>query len=150
MKNVVLSIQEKLQNEIIELQYIDEDWGQLDYYSANMPVKWPCLLIDVTDAEYSETGKDWNQVPNRQIATVSVTLTFANLKLTNTSYRAPLLQKEKAHHIWDIILKVHEILRGWSPVQDAGQMKRESHRRVIRDDGVQEYKVIYSTTVQNV
>lgn len=150
MTEIVTSIQNRIAEKMPQFNYVDEDWGQLDYYSANMPVQWPACLIDVTDGEYSETGMDWNQVPNRQIAEVTITMTFANLKLTNTSFKAPLQQKQQAHHLWDIIKLTHEELRGWSPIQQAGQMVRKRHRRVIRDDGVQEYKVIYTTTVQGV
>lgn len=150
MNDIVIAIQSRVQNEISELKYIDEDWGQLDYYSPNMPVKWPCLLIDVTDAEYSQTAKNWGQVPNRQIALATITLTFANLKLTNTSFNAPITQKQQAHHIWEVILKTHEVLRDWSPVENSGTMTRINHRRIIRDDGVQEYKVRYTLSVQNI
>ena len=40
MKQAFLNLQEKLQ-ELAELKYIDEDWGQLDAYSPNPPTKFP-------------------------------------------------------------------------------------------------------------
>ena len=42
------SIKTKI-SEISEIKYIDENWGQLDYYSAHPPVQWPCCLIDISD-----------------------------------------------------------------------------------------------------
>ena len=46
MKNSLESIQQLLQA-IEGLKYVDEDWGQLDYYSPNFPVQWPCVLIRI-------------------------------------------------------------------------------------------------------
>ena len=39
MKALLEKIQQKV-SEITELKYIDENWGQLDYYSPNMPVQY--------------------------------------------------------------------------------------------------------------
>ncbi|WP_190304354.1 hypothetical protein, partial [Flavobacterium branchiophilum] len=100
MKQVLENILNKL-SEVTELKYIDENWGQLDYYSPNMPVKWPCCLIDISDVNYSNLGVDRNAVPqNRQLGKATVKLTLANLKLTNTSMQAPQTQKDQAWLIW--------------------------------------------------
>ena len=52
MKALLEKIQEKL-SEVEGLKYIDENWGQLDYYSPNMPVQYPCVLIDIGQVQYS-------------------------------------------------------------------------------------------------
>ena len=144
------TIQDKLE-EVAELKYIDEDWGQLDYYSPNFPVQWPCCLIDVTGAVFSNIGNDRAAKPqNRQQGTVNVSFTFANLKLTNTSLKAPQNQKKNAWKLYEIMQKAHEVLQGLRPDDYCGSLIRSGFRRIKRDDGVQQYQVIYTVGLSNV
>lgn len=144
------AIQAKL-GEVTELKYIDEDWGQLDYYSPNFPVQWPCCLIDVSGALFSNIGKDKGAKPqNRQQGTVNVSFTFANLKLTNTSIKAPAGQKNNAWKLYEIMQKAHEVLQGLQPDGNCGNLIRSGFKRIKRDDGVQQYQVIYTVGLSNV
>ena len=80
MKALLEKIQEKL-SEVEGLKYIDENWGQLDYYSPNMPVQYPCVLIDIGQVQYSNLGKDLTKRPlQRQIGSVQLRLTIANMR----------------------------------------------------------------------
>ena len=150
MKEIIDNIQKRLAT-VQGLSYVDENWGQLDYYSANMPVKWPCCLIDVIGAEFSNLGANTNAVPiNRQIGHVTAKITVANMKLTNTSFRAPQDQKNYARSIFDLIEDVHCKLQGFNPSNNSGRMIRKSLQRTHRDDGVQEYEVYYNFEIRNV
>ncbi|OXA83686.1 hypothetical protein B0A56_00775 [Flavobacterium columnare NBRC 100251 = ATCC 23463] len=149
MKTILLNLQKELSQ--IEGLFIDENWGQLDYYSPNMPVQWPCCLIDVNGAEYSNMGVDANKTPvNRQNAQVVAQITIANMKLTNTSFNAPQGQKDNAWSIWDLIENIHCKLHGFNPSDTSGRMIRKSLQRTQRDDGVQEYEVTYAFEIRNV
>ncbi|MBS1535327.1 MAG: hypothetical protein JST78_09635 [Bacteroidetes bacterium] len=151
MESILLNIQDKITTTVPELLYVDEDWGQLDNYSPNFPVKWPCCLIDVGSATYSNIGQSKTEKPiNRQMAEATLVLTIANLKTTNTSASAPAKQKAKAWSIHSIIQKVHEQLHGFRPESNCGALIRSSHRRIRRDDGVQEYEIIYTFGATNV
>lgn len=144
MKQVIKNIQNKLK-EVPGVKYIDEDSGQLDYYSPNMPVMWPCVLIDLDQITYSDTGRNRRkQPPLRQQATGQVVITVANLKLTNSSGKATATQQQTALQIWDIIQGVHSALQGFRPTEYTGALIRETHNRVKRDDGIQEYRITYS------
>lgn len=144
MTDVLQAINDKL-NEISELKYIDENWGQLDLYGPQIPVQWPCALVDFNTGQFTNIGRNYRVTPqNKQEGTLTVEITIANLKLTNSSNKAPIFQKEKAFAIWDLINKVHEILQGWSPQENAGALIRTTFSKVRRDDGVQEFRVIYS------
>ncbi len=145
---VIQSIQERLKQ---TTAYVDEDWGQLDYYSPNFPVKWPCTLIDIGSAQYENISIDKTASPrHRQTSDTLIIITIANLKQTNTSGRAPQLQKEAAFSIWQLKEAIHALLHGWKPTAFTGAMMRQSFRRVKRDDGVQEYEVFYSLGMTNV
>lgn len=150
MDTIIPSVQALLEV-IDEVNYVDEDWGQLDNYSPHPPVKWPCILIDIAAASFSELGQDRTATPmQRQIADTRISLTIANMKLTNSSGRAPQPQKDNAHSIHTLIKKVHEKLHGINPNATSGKLIRTGFQRVKRDDGIQEYTVIYSLDKTNV
>lgn len=150
MKELIQNTQERIA-EVSELRYIDENWGQLDHYSPNMPVQWPCALIDVNNGRYSDIGRDNSKDPvNRQMGGIRVEIRIANLRMGNTSMQAPQSQKDLTWSIWDVIDDVHKKLHGFSPLGNCTGLIRESHARVIREDGVQEYAVIYSAELNDV
>lgn len=149
-KEVLQSIQNTLQA-IPELRYVDEDWGQLDDYSPNPPTQFPLGLIDIGNLQFSDIGKDRTATPqNRQMATGTIVISIANLKLTNSSARAPQPQKDKAWAIWDIIESVHAKLHGVVVGGSAGALMRTAMRKIKRDDGIQEYEVTYTIGMTNV
>lgn len=148
MKALLEKIQQQV-SEIAELKYIDENWGQLDYYS-NMPVQYPCALIDVQQVQFTNLGRDMSKkTVQRQIGQVSIKITIANMRLSNSSMQAPKRQKEEVWAIWDIIEKIHQQLHGVSLLPNVSALIRSSQSRTLRDDGVQEYEVYYSCEVQN-
>lgn len=149
-KEVLQNIQNKLET-IPALRYVDEDWGQLDDYSPHPPTQFPLALIDIGALQYSDIGKDTAATPqNRQMATGTIVISIANLKLTNTSARAPQPQKDKAWAIWDIVESVHAKLHGIPVGGTAGALMRTAMRKVKRDDGIQEYEVTYTIGMTNV
>lgn len=149
MKHIIEAIQTKLAQHP-DIKYVDENWGQLDYYSPNFPVQWPCVLIDIVGANFGNIGKDTNQVPvNRQMGQITVELRVANLKLTNTSANAPKLQKTYARSIWQLLEDVHVELHGWNPSESTSKLIRTAVNRAKRDDGVQEYSVRYTCEVND-
>lgn len=147
---ILESVKEKLA-ETPGLNYIDMDYGQLDDYSPNFPVKWPCALLDISQAGYSNLGQDAARKPrNRQQAEAELSVTVANLKLTNTSRNAPIQQKQDANVIHGIIQHIHELLHGYAASEVAGPMIRTGMQRIRRDDGVQEYRISYAFAMHNV
>ena len=137
--------------EITEIKYIDENWGQLDYYSAHPPVQWPCCLIDISDIQFTNIGIDREKTPiNRQMGNCIVKITIANMKLTNTSQRAPIRQKNDAWKVLDLMEKLHQKIHTFVPITNSSPLIRQNMQRTLRDDGVQEYTITYKTEIQNV
>jgi len=150
MKAIIEAVQDRLEP-TPGIQYVDENWGQLDYYSPNFPVQWPCVLIDVNSIQFSNIGMDKQATPqNRQMGEYTLEIRIANLKLTNSSAKAPQHQKNLARSIWTLIEEVHKLLQGFEPDDNCGKLIRTGISRVAREDGVQEYAVMYSGTVNNV
>lgn len=142
MKDVLKSIQDRLA-ETDCFEYLDENWGQLDLYGPEIPVKWPCVLIDCIHADYSNIGRRTNQMPGqRQQGVLQVQITIADLKLSNTSFKAPKMQKN-ARSIWELMENAHRALQGFRPLEQTGTLIRMSMDRRRREDGVQELTVTY-------
>jgi hypothetical protein len=149
MKAILKNITALLQS-IPELRYVDEDWGQLDYYSPHFPVLWPCALIDIANADYSNIGKDRTATPaERQEATATLQLRVADLKLSNSSAMTPDTMKEDVWVVEDLLQKIHEKLQGFKPGENTGVLVRTKRSRAKRDDGVQLYNVVYTFGIHN-
>lgn len=151
MITILKSIQKRI-SEIKEIAYVDEDWGQLDYYDTRPPVQWPCALFTLNDGSFSNIGKDKNKTPtNRQQGIITLDITIANLKLTNTSFKSPLHQKDQSWDIWNLIEKLHGKLHGWKPDNKVcGYLIRTSCKSIRRNDGIQEIHIIYTLGLNNV
>ncbi|MCC2590345.1 hypothetical protein [Chryseobacterium sp. MFBS3-17] len=143
--NEILENIENVLCQVADLKYINENWGQLNFYGSEVPVQWPCALIRHTTAQYSNIGKDRQAKPvNRQEGILNIEITVAYLKLTNTSKRAPALQKKQGFRIWETVEKVHEVLQGFSAAANLGGLVRTNTNNVLRDDGVQEVRITYT------
>ncbi len=158
MKKIIQNVQAAIQSAINEQpeqyrylpKYIDEDWGQLDEYGSHPPVKYPCVLIDITNTTFSDIGRNRKKTPeNRQEATADIIISVANLKLTNTSSKAPESQKENSLTIWKTVEFCHSVLHGFRPAENTGNLIRTQLKRVHRDDGVQLYEISYSLAIHD-
>ena len=142
MQELLKAIQERIQAKVTALNYVDEDWGQLDYYGTNMPVKWPCCLFDIGEITWTNQGK------KQQSGIATVLVTVANLKTTNTSGKAPATQRNIAWSIHSEIIKpINQALHGFAPIAGAGLLYRKRTQRIKRNDGIQEYLITYQCTV---
>lgn len=51
----MIAVQDRLLELLPEkIAYLAEDWGQLDFYNERPPVNFPCVLIDIAEAEFSD------------------------------------------------------------------------------------------------
>ena len=138
MKQIIQDIQDKLTREVPTLKYIDQDWGQMDFF-MNPPVKYPCALIDIQSAQYSNTGKLIQQ------GTAMIVIRLFDLKISNSSGKAPERQKENAQKIWQLIEDVNKALHGQNFLQEGcGLPIREQMRRTKRQDGCYQTELYYS------
>lgn len=141
MKELLQAIQARITDNVTALKYVDEDWGQLDYYNNHPPVQWPCCLIDVGSVSWQ------NLSHKQQQGTATITISIATTKLTNTSSRAPATQREQAWAIHDVLQQVHQALHHYLPIPTCSMLYRKSSSRVRRDDGIQHYVLTYACTV---
>ncbi|MDR3350365.1 MAG: hypothetical protein LBN98_01790 [Prevotellaceae bacterium] len=120
--------------------YVDLDWGQADFYDGMPPVKFPCALIDVQNATYSNEG---NLV---QIGIITVQVRIVDLILSRTSAGAPAEQREKAARILDLLRETYRLLHGFSG-NHYGPLIRQITARIRRRDGLHEYMITFETAL---
>ncbi len=138
MKEMLTEVQKRLVAKVPELKYVDEDWGQLDYYSTMPPVKWPCALIDLPQGSFSNTGS------LVQLGLLQVKIRVADMKLSNSSGAAPQTQKDKSFAFFDLLQKVHLALHGWSGGEAYSHLMRTAFAKGKRSDGVRLYEITYT------
>jgi hypothetical protein len=139
MEDILQDVKTRLIAEVPALKYVDEDWGQLDYYYPNPPVQWPCALIDATSANWSNTGK------LQQLGLIQVKIRVGDLKLTNSSGKAPAGQKTAAFAIFTTLKNIYKALHGFTNSDAYSALIRISNNRIKRDDGVRIYEVVFTT-----
>ena len=144
MKQIIQNIQYRLAQEVTALKYVDQDWGQMDFF-PNPPVKFPCALIDIQSAQYTNTGNFIQQ------GTAIVVIRLFDLKLTGSSQSAPANQKENAIKIWQLIEDVNKALHGQNFLQEGyGLPMRQQMRRTKRNDGCYQTELHYSVQFTDV
>lgn len=143
MKQLLIDIQNRLTAIVTTLKYVDEDWGQLDYYNVAQPVKYPCSLININTASYSNEG---NLV---QQGLINVIITVCDVKLTNTSGSAPQLQKQAAWKVYDIIDAIVKALHGWAGSPNYSKLCRIQINRRKNDEGLNLFDIIFTTNLQD-
>jgi hypothetical protein len=123
------------------LKYVDENWGQLDYFSPSHPVKYPCAIADIDNVQWSNLGN------HCQTGVAKIRITIANLKLGNTSNAAPAAQRQKAFQIVDLMADIHRALHGWKPAENAGNLTRNAIRIVQRENGIKQYEILFDLQI---
>ena len=130
---------------IAGILYIDEDWGQLDEFSQNPPVRWPCALVDIVNATPSNLGG------KVQLIDCTLLVRLADVRLNKTSQKAPADGRNTAIGFFGLAQTIYQKLHGWhGPGSHYGSLSRVGFKRVVRDDGIREYHLSFSTLLTDV
>lgn len=149
MKQFFQNIQEQIAKTEL-FRYIGQDWGQLSLYE-NAPVQFPCCLVDVQSIQYSNLSADFSKTPRqRQMAQVQVIFSVADMPLPPSSWQSSKKQKDPSFQIWSLLDGLHQKVHYFSPLPNATPLQRQSLEKIIRDDGVWQYQLVYSCQIQNV
>ena len=105
---IIKAIMDKI-TEIGVFKYVAEDWGQLDSFGENAPLKYPCCLIDFENITYSDEGQ------KTQRAFANISLTIANVIAHNTSTKAPEYHLSTNLNFYDLLDVLQENVHGWHP-----------------------------------
>ena len=138
MKTILNAVMQRLKEQVSELRYISEDWGQLDYYETMPPVKFPCALISIDRVNYEAVAKD------RRKAVVNMVVRIADAPSVTGNVAAPESYRNRAFAIFDLLEEAGEALNGLSG-DTFNQFSLESIYRDNRQDFIREYNMTFET-----
>lgn len=55
--NMYLKLRNRIAEKAPSIRYTDQDLGQLDFFDTRPPVSFPCVLIDIDDMVFDESGE---------------------------------------------------------------------------------------------
>lgn len=119
---------------ISDIKYINEDWGQIDYYTQP-PVLWPCVLLDCEVVDYATMSG--NLQSGEGIITIRIA-DYRNLQQAN----ARATNIEPRYEFFDLVDKIHKQLQGLSSVTFT-PLDRRGLNRSRRDDAIREFRLTY-------
>lgn len=155
MDILYLSILTRLKNEVPELNWIDEECGQLELPEESYPVQFPCCLIDIQSIVWTTELKKHQE----GICTVRFRIGFDIYEDTNKD--APDIQTGLDR--LKLLNKIHSVLHGFGgyslidPNNNALYLDKHFKRLVRtntvseqRQDALRVYAMDYMTSIQDV
>ena len=132
MKDVFIDVEQHLHQ--IPGLYVAEDWGQLNFEKP--PVNFPCALIDLGEAKYSQVGNRF------QMAEATLNIILADVQFQGIVPTARERDRQRAFGIFNLIDKIHSRLHGqqgdrYSP------LTRLEVKKIMRPDLIREFVMVY-------
>jgi hypothetical protein len=104
---VFLALQDKIKNDVPEIRWIDQDFGQLEDYDIRPPVSFPCVLIDFNSTSYEEMNQ------RRQQANITFTLRLGFPAFSYAASTAPQSVRELALQYYELEQRLFEAVQGF-------------------------------------
>jgi len=138
MKQLIQNIQERLVQEVTAMNYVDQDWGQMDFFT-DPPVQFPCALIDVQLAQYT------NNADHIQQGTANVIIRLFNRKMDAGNPEELNEAIEDARNIWQLMEEVNKALHGQNFLPEGyGLPMRQQMQKSKREDGYNQTELHYA------
>jgi hypothetical protein len=141
--NLYLKIVSRLEAEVPELKFIDQDLGQLENYEIRPAVEFPCALIDVDDFDFTDAGNFTTQIGNGLLV---IRLGVGAWSPSNNL--APNDVRLKALNYYEIEQKIHVALHGWSN-DGFAKLRRKKAKKEERNDNIRVRVISYAVTIQD-
>ena len=142
MEDLLFNLIEYIANNMIDLQVIDEDYGQLEMLDQEnqdtYPLTFPAVLIDASSVEWSNVG----QLNQKGTATVRVRLVLDCYDDTHAGSGTTELIKRRMKKVHQL----HKLLQGYQ-VEDNSKLVRLTSRYYTANHGIKVYELTYNCTV---
>lgn len=139
MKHILSAVMERLQEQVPDLQYISEDWGQLDFYQDTPPVKFPCALISVSGIKFD------SQTMGTRNATMTILIRVADAPAVSGTMAAPDSYRNRAFAIFDLLDDIGNALYGFSHDEEFNELEQKTITHYSREDAIREYAMLFET-----
>ena len=137
LKHIFTAVQNRITEAVSQVQYVGEDWGQLDFYAERPPVRFPCVLFDVDEVKFAGRGR-----VKIQDAAAVITLRIADYRAVNVSALSGI--DSPALDMYDLLTDIYKALEGLGDETFSG-LTRKQLVRVRRDDGIREYRMTFAS-----
>lgn len=139
MKHILDSIMRRLQEQVPSLQYIAEDWGQLDFYDDAPPVKFPCALISVSTVRFEP------QTMSSRWATMTILVRVADAPAVSGTMAAPESYRNRAFAIFDLMDAIGNALYAFGE-DEFNPLEQKNITHYSREDAIREYALLFETS----
>ena len=138
MKHILQAVMERLQEQVPDLRYIAEDWGQLDFYNEAPPVKFPCALISVSNIKFEShtVGCRW--------ATMTILIRVADAPAVSGTMAAPETYRNRAFAIFDLMDTIGNVLYAFGG-DEFNELEQKTITHYSREDAIREYAMLFET-----
>jgi hypothetical protein len=142
--NLFLLLQQRVQDNVPAITYIDQDLGQLNPDSeGTFPVTFPCLLIDFEDFNFNDLSE------NVQTASGTVLFKLGFSSYSSSAQSAPEESKEAALNFYDIEWDLHKTLQGWDAGDYYGHLDRSNAKTEYRNDLLRVRELRYTLSFED-
>jgi hypothetical protein len=135
-------IMARLEAEVPEVRYINQDLGQLENYTDRPAVSFPCILIDFEDFDFSDMAE------NTQMGEGTILIKVAMNPFSDSSSLTEQAVRVKALNYNEICWKAHKALQGWQG-ESFGALMRTADKKVPREDALRVRETLYSCVFQD-
>jgi hypothetical protein len=150
--NMILAIQDRIKDQVPEIRFTEQNFGQYANDDFRAKVSFPALLIDFTDTQYSQLAGD------SQMGTPIINIVLLFNPFSQSYSLAPLDVKQKALDYYETEHKVYKALHGWTNgmcqplvrINDKGHNRNEFGLRIRElnfSTEFEDYSHIEETTV---
>ena len=129
---------ERLQEQVPDLRYIAEDWGQLDFYNEAPPVKFPCALISVSNIKFE------SQTVGCRWATMTILIRVADAPAVSGTMAAPETYRNRAFAIFDLMDTIGNVLYAFGG-DEFNELEQKTITHYSREDAIREYAMLFET-----
>lgn len=123
------AILKRIQEQVPEVRYINQDLGQLENYEIRPAVSWPCVLLDFDDFDFSDAGNDLVQV-GEGFVQVRVGL----VQYSQSDNLVPDNIRANSLKYFDVADRINKALHGWAPEGCSRLLRRKSVTEKRDDD----------------
>lgn len=138
-----LALQTEIATQVPEIQWIDQDLGQLEAFDTRPSVAFPCVLIDFATTQYKDEGQGWQWAD----VTISLRLGFAPFSSANSI--APDISKEAALNFYEIEHKLCKTINGFTANNCVQPLVRISSSTEKREDFLRVREIIFTTATED-
>lgn len=137
LATIFLKIQDRIKTEVPEVKWVDQDFGQLEFYKERPAVVMPCVLIDMDDTDYEDESA------KIQTGDAKIIIRLCYPAYTDAASVRQQNQKETALQYYNIEHKLNKALHTWCDDEFFTPMMRRKATTEKRDDNLRVRAIRY-------